>query len=472
MVVPTTIDVPADVVATERKAATLIVNATGADADFTTIAAALAALPAAGGVIYVREGTYTLLVTLTMPDKPVKIIGSGKGVTIIDLAANAIAAFTLGFDREYSFASFSVIASTPTAGQIVFEHTFVGTANAVFEVTDVEDGLKPGTAAQSSPVEKVFKFTGASNRTRVYVTDCDFHNGTTPGSNLIDGGISSFTFLRVLATNGSIAASGTVVRMVRCQITALTGITTLAFEASLSFFQTSSGAVLTISGLRLRMDACEFGSEILVNITLPIFTGCHFLAASGPPTRHLDVASAATKIDVSGCIFGTGFITADAVRTASSDGIYSDNVDMDVTEIGAANGNLYNDNSGFAGSTIIGGDSVVNNVIRKAATGNTTDAFVEQFAHTNTKGLGGVGTIKNTGGINTLTVRREATDAFGTTDTDDEDVIPGDSATWEVDDNVGTALPPFVSFKISVKSTLAGNPTTFSLQHATIGDED
>ncbi len=97
------------------EAATFVVHPTPGVGDFTTIQAALTALPASGGYILVREGTYAIATTNTVPDKPVVIRGCGDA-TVIDLGANAIAAFTipngLTAQREYSFEYLKVIGTS------------------------------------------------------------------------------------------------------------------------------------------------------------------------------------------------------------------------------------------------------------------------------------------------------------------------------------------------------------------------
>ena len=96
-------------------AATRVVSLIAGEGTDLTVAAAIAALPAAGGRIYVKQGTYSLAATNTLPDKPVDIIGSGDG-TIFDLGANAIAAFTipdgLTAQRNYSFQNFKVTGTS------------------------------------------------------------------------------------------------------------------------------------------------------------------------------------------------------------------------------------------------------------------------------------------------------------------------------------------------------------------------
>src|SRR6185295_12699539 len=104
-------------------AATRVVSLIAGDGTDLTVAAAIAALPAEGGRIYVKQGTYALTVTNTLPDKPVDIIGSGDG-TIFDLGANAIAAFTISdgltAQRNYSFQNFKV-TGTSVANQRFLE---------------------------------------------------------------------------------------------------------------------------------------------------------------------------------------------------------------------------------------------------------------------------------------------------------------------------------------------------------------
>jgi len=68
------------------RAATFVVAVDqGADADFygpVGIQQALDALPAGGGTIYLREGTYSISTAIALPiSKPVKIAGAGAKAT-------------------------------------------------------------------------------------------------------------------------------------------------------------------------------------------------------------------------------------------------------------------------------------------------------------------------------------------------------------------------------------------------------
>src|SRR4029079_17234037 len=95
-------------------AATRVVSLIPGDGTDLTIAAAIAALPAEGGRLYVKPGESTLGAPTSLPDKPVDIIGSGDG-TIFDLTTSAIAAFTipdiLTERRSYTFPHLKAIGN-------------------------------------------------------------------------------------------------------------------------------------------------------------------------------------------------------------------------------------------------------------------------------------------------------------------------------------------------------------------------
>jgi hypothetical protein len=189
---------------------------------------------------------------------------------------------------------------------------------------------------------------------------------------------------------------------------------------------------------------------------------------NGGIATAIDILAAATETVISGNRFFPSYFSC--VKNASSNGVVSGNSGIQVIESGAANNNRYTGNTEFSASVILGADCVVEGVRRKDVVGGaTTDPFVDQFTHENAKGLTGGGSIKNTGVTDSLTVRLTATDVYGTTDTQDTIVPPSASATWSIANAVGTALPPFVSYKVSVKSTTPGSPTAFMLHHATGG---
>ena len=61
--------------------ATIIVAADGSG-DTTDIQAGINMLPAAGGVVYIREGTYIITATITIPNSNISLIGAGRSTII------------------------------------------------------------------------------------------------------------------------------------------------------------------------------------------------------------------------------------------------------------------------------------------------------------------------------------------------------------------------------------------------------
>lgn len=149
------------------KAATFVVSPVLGVGDYTTIQAALDNLPVEGGYILVREGTYSPVLTNSLPDKPVVIKGCGDS-TIIDLGANAIPAFTvpngLAAARQYVFEDFQV----------------TGTSIANQKIWSIEDANGFGTVEarriNSSGVQYPVHYvdaTGAEPATLI-LDDCHF----------------------------------------------------------------------------------------------------------------------------------------------------------------------------------------------------------------------------------------------------------------------------------------------------------
>src|SRR5205814_4707371 len=60
-------------------------------ANFSSIQAAIDALPSAGGVVYIPSGTYTITSTITIPvNKRVHLLGVGIDRTIITMTSSSI----------------------------------------------------------------------------------------------------------------------------------------------------------------------------------------------------------------------------------------------------------------------------------------------------------------------------------------------------------------------------------------------
>ncbi len=77
-----------------------------------------------------------------------------------------------------------------------------------------------------------------------------------------------------------------------------------------------------------------------------------------------------------------------------------------------------------------------------------------------------------TAGGNSLTVRETVTDEYGVTDATTETVVPtGDDYLLDLQTNFGAARPPYVSYKVEVKATAAGNQTAYQLRSVAQGED-
>lgn len=460
MVVPNTIEIPG--AGSDIYAATRVVSLIPGDGTDLTIAAALAALPAEGGLIFIKQGTYAIAASLVIPDKPVAIRGAGDG-TIIDIGANAITAFTTAFDRDLSFESFRVTGNG-SAGQGFFDYT--GAAARVSQLT-FRSILVGNYDGASNSVETIIRSTIAVlNNVRV----------------------SDSFFVVPLSVAGrfiSVAATGGDFRVERSHVFGSGGVSgnPQLFAENCEFSIGANGmALVGNSGI----DNCAFtGASTVQGIAQCRISGCNFdggtkLRFTG--SRNLVVNSVflsviATHIETIGSqlsVVGCSFLnfTSEAVLiSGASECIIVGNQGCKVTESGVGtNDNLYSNNTGFGGSSISGPNSVVNGARRKDSTDSTTDAFVVVFTHTNFKGLLGIGTVKNTDAVDTMDVRETVTDAFGVTSAFITSISPGNDYMLDPQTYINLARPPYTSYAVAVRSTVGGAPATYELHHVSQGD--
>lgn len=211
------------------------------------------------------------------------------------------------------------------------------------------------------------------------------------------------------------------------------------------------------------IDGCrfeEFSTDcIQVAAIRCVIAGCYF---EGTNPRAVDVLLGGTQATVTGCVL-SGFAT-DGIRLAASTCTVI-GCRGTVAETGTAGSNRIED------AVLVltpAASSTINNARKVGVTGGvTTAAFVSQFTHANSKGLLGIGTIKNTGGVNALEVREEVTDAFGVTTTVTTTVAAGGDYMLDPQTNFGTARPPYIIYAISVRHPVAA--TTFDLQYMSQG---
>lgn len=489
--------------------ATLVVASERGDYPLTQagLIAAIAALPAGGGTIYLGEGTLTLTSTITL-SKNVKLIGAGIGVTIISVST-AISIFTFG-DVEVTVSDISVVGND-TAGQKFITLTADATNAKLVTLSNIRIGTTVGGFGAADGVRTVLDMGGFARNW--VISDFTYFVASATGAFLANGASGTMRLSNV-SGNGSFAGSNMTVEASNWTLSSSSGNITIGNQAKISnctlnaanitfgsqaFIANSFlvgaitlGATSAVSGgslqggVTLGASSKVTGAELIVpTISMAaacVLEGCvqngatTAVTATGGGCKLLGcvltsftcATAGADEHVIKGCTF-TG--AGNNVTLTDCDGcVVEGNVDCQVNETATSDGNVYNNNTGFSGSTIIGANSVVNGAKKFGGTGNTADAYATLLTHTNPKGLVGIGTIKNTHGSNSMTVEEQVIDAFGVTTTSETPVAAGDTYLLDPQTNFSTTgCPPYLSYRVRVKSTSAGNAASYSIQHASQG---
>lgn len=201
--------------------------------------------------------------------------------------------------------------------------------------------------------------------------------------------------------------------------------------------------------------------------------GCTFSATGGGITYYIDAAS---DFVIKGCSFRglDGGSTAGIHISGVNNYLIADDFDTDnwgcppIQETGSADRNVYNDCLGVNGnggvdSVFIGVRNTFNGLSQFRGTGATVDAFTTVTTQVATSGLGGIGNARNTGAKG-MTVQITVTDQYGTTVSTTTNVAPGNDTKLDPTAVVSTAVPPYTSYKVEIKSQNAGQPTTYDVR--------
>lgn len=286
MVVPNTIEVPSQSASgPDIYAATLVVNGTGANANFTTLEAALAALIAAsggaGGKIFLREGPLTPPVGgYILPACPVEIEGAGSGwdnpgATTIDATAfGPGSVFVSASKHKRKFLNFNVLGDG-AVGQHFYENQQGSGEYSDFENIRVKD--MQGCFAHTQPWSiRLFQFEHAP---------------------ALGTAATFWHFLGGAGGNSYIWADQTRV------IGATIDDNPFLYATNSEFTLTQAAGPVVNNITQLRVAACQFAGEILVagggsTIADTTFTNGIF---GVPPPRYLDFPAGLSTI--TGCIF-------------------------------------------------------------------------------------------------------------------------------------------------------------------------
>lgn len=319
----------------DRFAATRIVDPAGAGTH-TTIAAALASMPAAGGTIFLKGVTFNESVGLSVPAN-VRIVGAGRDSTIINMLGSITLFTTAG-------GYFSLAGLTVQGNNAVVQHVFSTNHNVHVRDCDLKT-VYGVVAAVSSAVSVsmvdctitlasaagigIYLWRGATggtllwNRVRmsVPITGCNIIEGATPNSTGCDWtvvrseapeatpGLSNFFFVRTVDWTGltlhdaQVTVGGSNNKVTACHFSD-TSITMKAAKnnvANSTFIGGGTGGY-DVFGAQLAIEVLAGGAAESV------ISGCKF---DGNNVSIRGVRSLNSNgVVVSGCSFLNHFVTA------------------------------------------------------------------------------------------------------------------------------------------------------------------
>jgi hypothetical protein len=500
MVTPNTIENPVDTSGLNIFAATRIVSLIPNDGTDLTIAAAVAALPAEGGTIFIKQGVYAITAPIVIPlGKSIVFQGAGadlnalgataQACTVLDMSAGAagIALFTQAcpgalIRSACYFRDFSVLGDNVSAQKFI-------------ELTGVDAGMR--IECMDVDIYRVRDIVNTVEDTDAYFSFCklelallgnsSFFRNSGPGGELVWYEVDAVVGV---ATTDAIIAGAFPDPDWHVTDSYLGGGGGSTYAVNVIRWQTFNidAAIVNVSGTTSRVDQihavdvgitfasgiCSIGDSLFFNggpgSYVLSFGGANNAVANcifnGGVTRAIDVLAAA----VDTVITGNSFVAygTEEVRTASTGTIVTGNANARVTEIGGANLNIYDNNSGFSGSTIIGLDSVVEGSREFEATAVATPgvAFTIVFTHAGPKGIFGIGTVKNVG-LETFEIEETAVDAFGVSGSVITTLLIATDYMLDAQTNIGGARPPHVSYTVAVRHLI--NPSVYDLRFTSQG---
>ncbi len=498
------------------EAATFVVSPIPGVGDFLTIQDAITAvIPLGGGYILVREGTYdmTAATTNAIPaDIPIVIRGCGDA-TILNFGSNAIAAFTFpnGYTQRtnYILADFKAIFDA-TAGQDFIE---IADAGGYVSVDVYNCSIyRPATLVNFSAYDLSFtrpnsvRFNGGNAIPLTGVSklvETPFPAGTYNGFVWVgfqdtilddDYGFAEWTFdadCDIIVSGTGSSGFFSISAGSKCDGFAFDGNILFVGNGDFTAFGAAFGGsyflarIMSGGGGNARIICTDIGSRVQgyvvdlcfqVGFPSPTFPSSQFLGVWFVNTVANVMANPAVEMlgnagVMSDCFFQARYVNGCIKITDSKFcKIHDCNFTTSVTgktiiESGTSDQNDIHDNTGMSngtGYTIIGPLTEVDGAQKADKASTTTNALVEIVSTiTNPKGLIGTGVVKNTDGVNTLSVTESFTDAFGTTSTLTTDVLPGNYLLLGLEQAIGTGLPPYVSYKAEVIDKVPGSHATY-----------
>lgn len=304
----------------------------GAHDDTVAIQSAIDALPAAGGILSFPPGRYIVSATLNLPNKPVIIRGSGSGDAFfgspsgstIDLGANAIAAFSTSGAAAFQKFIFQNLMFLGT--DLIGQHVITDTTGCFVTIEE----------CQIVGFDRVFDVTATISAT-IRQSDIFTANSLIDGVGTVGSVLRSDEVIAFL--NGPVGiGTGVAIDLTNTKLSSFGTFTVDAGALSTIVQSRLAGGTVTLSGGQSRMSAFAIDSG-LVNVV----SDNNVLEGGLVENAAVGISVSGVRNTVDGCRFNV--------------------VAAPITEVGAADFNLYDGINGFAGSVIIGGGSVVGTVV-------------------------------------------------------------------------------------------------------------
>ncbi len=392
-------------------AATRVVDPAGAGTDLT-LAAAVAALPAAGGDIYLKPGTYPIAATIVLPAKNIRIRSAGgtlgQGITpnatVFDLGANAIPLFQTsagsgGVELTLELEDFQVIGSS-LVGQSLIDLPFPATILCQRISVDFVENIINNSGGTDTDA------TFRDCTLRVRTATASFWKSPSPGGELtwdhVDAHLpSSGTTMAITggpvwnASYSYVGGGGspsTIVALTINFVQFFLGAEADSFDVTVGnvyiVSSTLEGTTMHCSGsLNFIANTWWSGSKVptpqkQLELTGPgvaesitSLHGIYFDASGIPSTLGVDITTAMQNVLVDGCTF-TGQTIA-GIRAAAGSTLSVGNsrfigVGVPVNELAASVVGTYSNNTDFTGSVIAGTTSTVDGRRVRTIAVNTT----------------------------------------------------------------------------------------------------
>lgn len=415
-------------------AATRVVSQVPGEGTDTTIQSAVNNLPAEGGLVFIKQGTYNISSTIDLP--------SGKNIAFVGCGEATILQGGVGV------ALFRIVAGAPTRTIIFNNMTIKGTGSLGDMVVVSQSANYQFILLERCFLGLLGVFSGefGSRPAFVRLAEC------IPPAN------GPFTMLGGFSS----MAGGSQLEFVS---SGLNFNQLVNLDAALIFCVDSAiGGDIGGEPIRAAAGSVFVGSAFTeVDLQLKgasVVDGCSF------QNSRLTLDPGSNRSVVSGCRFSGPFSSGHSLVVNSSLNIISGVAFSGITQTistGTVSGNVFDGINDYSGASI-SDNSFVEGSRTLFTSGDSQDAFVDVLTCENPVGVMFEGTVRNTGGVNSMEVQETAVDLFGSTGTQTTTVTPGNDLIVTSAQQVGAARPPYKSYKVSIRSTSPGASTTFLLR--------